>query len=224
MPLIQNKQVATPVRTRPELYVGFFGLLVLLCGMPAVADTVNQLNRILADTRTLSAEFKQVAIDEAGRPGQPSSGTFLLAKPGKFRWDYVAPYRQEIVANGDKVWFYDADLEQVTVKRLDTAIGSTPALLLTGQVNLDENFVVEDQGERDAMRWVRLVPRSEDNTFKYISIGIQHNNLKAMELSDNFGQLTRITFSNLKINDGIESKRFEFSTPPGVDIFEDKGD
>ncbi|MCI0655057.1 MAG: outer membrane lipoprotein chaperone LolA [Methylococcaceae bacterium] len=191
--------------------------------MPAYAgDAVNQLNRFLADTRTLSADFKQVAIDEAGRPGQLVSGIFLLAKPGRFRWDYLKPYKQEIVANGKKVWFYDVDLEQVTVKQLGNAIGSTPALLLTGEVSLDENFVIEDQGEREGMRWTRLVPRSEDNTFKTISIGIQENHLRGMELSDNFGQLTRISFSNIRINDPIEAKRFEFVAPAGVDVFEDK--
>lgn len=199
-----------------------FGLLVPLLGTPAWAgDAAQQLNRFLADTRTLSADFKQIAIDEAGRPGQRVRGVFVLSRPGRFRWDYLEPYQQQIVANGKKVWFYDVDLEQVTVKQLGQAIGSTPALLLTGEVGLDENFVIEDQGERDGMRWTRLVPRSEDNSFKYISIGIEGNTLKGMELSDNFGQLTRISFSNLKINGPIETKRFEFAAPPGVDVFED---
>ncbi|MGH8556363.1 MAG: outer membrane lipoprotein chaperone LolA [Methylococcales bacterium] len=216
--------------TQPiQVGFGFFrlvyGALVLLNSLSAFAgDAVNQLNRFLADTRTLSADFKQVAIDEEGRPGQSVSGTFLLAKPGKFRWDYLQPYKQEIVANGKKVWFYDTDLEQVTVKKLDNAIGSTPALLLTGEVSLDENFVIEDQGEREGMRWTRLAPRWEDNSFKSISIGIEGGNLKGMELSDNFGQLTRILFSRLKINKPIEAGRFEFIAPEGVDIFEEKPD
>jgi outer membrane lipoprotein carrier protein len=205
-----------------DLYRLFAAIIIVLIGSPAIAsDAVYQLNRFLAETKTLSADFKQVSIDEMGRPGQRVGGKFLLAKPGKFRWDYLEPYKQEIVANGRKVWFYDADLEQVTVKRLDHAIGSTPALLLTGEVNLDENFEIEEQGEREGMRWTRLVPRSEDNTFKYISIGIQGDRLEGMELSDNFGQLTRISFSNLKINDPIESGRFEFVAPDGVDIFEE---
>ena len=197
--------------------------LILFSALPAFAEkTPVQLNRFLAETRTLSADFVQIAIDEMGLPGQRVSGTFLLAKPGKFRWDYLKPYTQEIVANGKKVWFYDADLEQVTVKKLNNAIGSTPALLLTGEVGLDENFVIEDLGEREGMRWTRLVPRSEDNSFKYISIGIQDNDLKGMELSDNFGQLTRISFSNLKINHPVESKRFDFVAPAGADVFEER--
>ncbi|MCI0668046.1 MAG: outer membrane lipoprotein chaperone LolA [Methylococcaceae bacterium] len=220
---MKNIKNAMQFQAEIRFYRPLYGILILLGCMPAYAgDAVNQLNRFLADTRTLSADFKQVAIDEAGRPGQLVSGIFLLAKPGRFRWDYLKPYKQEIVANGKKVWFYDVDLEQVTVKQLGNAIGSTPALLLTGEVSLDENFVIEDQGEREGMRWTRLVPRSEDNTFKTISIGIQENHLRGMELSDNFGQLTRISFSNIRINDPIEAKRFEFVAPAGVDVFEDK--
>ena len=203
-------------------YSCFLGFATLVCALPASASEIlDQLNHFLADTRTLTADFKQVAIDESGHPGQPVRGTFLLAKPGKFRWNYVQPYRQEIVANGKKVWFYDEDLEQVTIKRLDHAIGSTPALLLTGEVNVEENFTVEDQGERDGMHWTRLLPRAEDNTFQSIQIGIAKDQLAGMELSDHFGQLTRISFSNLKINQPIEDKRFEFTPPKGVDVFED---
>ena len=203
-------------------YTLFFGLITLLCSLPASAvDTLEQLNRFLADTRTLTADFRQVSIDESGQPGQPVSGTFLLAKPGKFRWNYIQPYRQEIVANGKKVWFYDEDLEQVTIKRLDHAIGSTPALLLTGEVNVEENFTVEDQGDEEGLHWTRLVPRAEDNTFQSIRIGISKDQLAGMELSDHFGQLTRISFTNLKINQPIAAKRFEFTPPKGVDVFED---
>lgn len=199
-------------------------LTILLWALPGLAsETLDQLNHFLADTQTLSADFKQVSIDESGHPGKPVSGTFLLAKPGKFRWNYLQPYRQEIVANGNKVWFYDEDLEQVTIKRLDHAIGSTPALLLTGEVDVEENFAVEDQGERDGLRWTRLVPRAEDNTFQSIRIGISKDQLAGMELSDHFGQLTRISFSNLKINQPIEGNRFEFTPPKGVDVFEEAG-
>lgn len=218
-----NRKPLMPVEVRFGFYRLVTGALIVFCGLPALAgDGVQNLNRFLADTQTLSADFNQVAIDEAGRPGQSLSGTFLLAKPGKFRWDYLKPYNQEIVADGSKVWIYDRDLEQVTVKPLYTAIGSTPALLLTGQVNLDENFVIEDQGERDGIEWTRLAPRSEDNSFKSISIGIKGENLKGLELSDNFGQLTRISFLNLKINDPIEADRFEFVAPQGADILEDQ--
>ena len=185
------------------------------------APAIDQLNGFLQRTRSLSAEFVQLSIDESGKARQRSSGRFYLAKPGKFRWDYLQPYRQEIVANGQKVWFFDADLEQVTVKRLNAAIGSTPALLLTGEVGLEENFVIEEERFADGMQWVKLTPRSEDNSFKYIMIGIDGETLRGMELSDNFGQLTRIAFSNIKSNIQLEPSMFEFVAPTGVDVFED---
>ncbi|MGR9106114.1 MAG: outer membrane lipoprotein chaperone LolA [Gammaproteobacteria bacterium] len=219
------KSTTNPISIRRKLLLPITGLLIFLYGLPADAGgAVDRLNRFLADTNTLSADFKQVAIDERGQPGQRVSGTFLLAKPGRFRWDYLKPYKQEIVANGKKVWFFDQDLEQVTVKPLGNAIGSTPALLLTGQVNLEDNFVIEDEGEQEGMQWTRLVPRSEDNTFKSIRIGLRGDRLQGMELSDNFGQLTSISFSNVKINDPIESRRFEFIAPEGVDVFEDQAE
>ncbi|MGH8477618.1 MAG: outer membrane lipoprotein chaperone LolA [Methylococcales bacterium] len=220
-----NTNTTQPIPARFTFPRLFYGILILLCARLGWADdATRQLNRFLAQTKTLSAEFNQVAIDEAGHPGKLISGTFLLAKPGKFRWDYRKPYKQEIVANGKKVWFYDSDLEQVTVKTLDDAIGSTPALLLTGGVGLEENYLIDDQGEREGMRWTRLVPRSEDNTFKSISIGIDGTALKGMELNDNFGNLTRISFSNLKTNEPIATDRFEFTAPDGVDVFEESAD
>jgi len=201
-----------------------FGILIFVCSASIQASlagpAIEQLNSFLEQTRTLSAEFVQLSIDESGKPGQRSTGRFYLAKPGKFRWDYLQPYKQEIVANGDKVWFFDADLEQVTVKRLGKAIGSTPALLLTGQVSLQKNFVIEEERFADGMQWVKLTPRSEDDSFKYILIGIDVESLRGMELSDNFGQLTRIAFSNVKSNVQIDPNLFEFVAPKGVDIFE----
>ncbi len=182
---------------------------------------IDQLNAFLEQTRSLSAEFVQLSIDESGKAQQRSSGRFYLAKPGKFRWDYLQPFQQEIVANGEKVWFFDADLEQVTVKRLNSAIGSTPALLLTGEVGLEENFVIAEERFADGMQWVKLTPRSDEDSFKYIMIGIEGETLRGMELSDNFGQLTRIAFSNIKNNIALEPKLFEFVAPTGVDVFED---
>ncbi len=185
------------------------------------ADSEYPVNRILTETKSFSAEFLQISIDESGNPGKPNIGKFYLSKPGRFRWNYHSPYKQEIVANGEKVWFYDADLEQVTVKQIGTAIGSTPALLLTGQVDLDDNFIIEDLGVKDGKEWIKLIPKGDDNTFKYIAIGVQGNLLQGMELSDNFGQLTRIMFSEIELNNEIPPAIFEFVAPPGVDVFDE---
>lgn len=198
--------------------------LIALPIFPATAEEapVQRLRAFLARTNTLQAEFSQVVIDEAGNPGQRSSGAFYLQRPGKFRWDYKKPYHQEIVSNGGKVWFYDVDLEQVTAKRLDTAIGSTPALLLSGEVSLETNFKIEKQGMDEGLFWIKLVPKSEDSGFKYVLIGLDGDTLAGMELSDNFGQLTRIYFTGVKTGLKLDRNLFEFRPPPGVDVFEEK--
>jgi len=181
---------------------------------------INRLKNFLAASASLAADFKQVSFDKSGRPAQSSSGKFYLSRPGKFRWNYQKPFEQEIVSNSGKVWFYDADLEQVTVKQLDDSLGSTPALLLTGQVDIEEKFVLQEQGQDEGMNWVKLSPKNEDSGFKYILIGMNGNQLGGMELSDNFGQLTRIYFSNIQLNQKLDDSLFNFKPPKGADVFE----
>jgi outer membrane lipoprotein carrier protein len=181
---------------------------------------IAQLKAFLHSSAALSADFKQVSFDKSGRPAQSSFGKFYLSRPGKFRWNYLKPFEQEIVSNGGKVWFYDADLEQVTVKKLDDSLGSTPALLLTGQVDVEEKFKLEEQGSEDEMNWVKLSPKNEESGFKYILIGLNGGQLGGMELSDNFGQLTRIYFSNIQVNPALNDSLFNFKAPKNADVFE----
>lgn len=197
-------------------------VIVATMGGTAYAEEspINQLKAFLKASTALSADFKQVSYNQAGQAGQSSFGQFYLSRPGKFRWDYKKPFTQEIVSNSDKVWFYDADLEQVTVKQLDDSLGSTPALLLTGQVDIDEKFVLEEQGNDDGMNWIKLSPKNEESGFKYILIGLNHGQLGGMELSDNFGQLTRIYFSNINLNPNLNASLFNFKPPKNVDVFE----
>lgn len=197
-------------------------ILSLLLGNVAYAEEtpITQLKTFLKSSAALSADFKQVNIDKAGRETRSSFGKFYLSRPGKFRWNYQKPFVQEIVSNGGKVWFYDADLEQVTVKKLDDSLGSTPALLLTGQVDIEEKFKLEDQGNEEDMNWVKLSPKNEESGFKYILIGLNNGQLGGMELSDNFGQLTRIYFSDIQINPNLNDSLFNFKAPKGADVFE----
>ncbi len=207
---------------RCQRYRGLMlAILIMACSQLLAAEVLIELNRFLDATHTFSAEFEQVTLDEDGRSGRPMSGRFLLSKPGRFRWDYLQPYQQQIVSNGEKIWFYDADLEQVTVKPLGNTIGSTPALLLTGQVDLDHDFLVDAQGGNGNVRWVRLVPRSQDSSFRHIKLELNKDRLRGMELADSFGQVTRITFYNSRINVPIEASIFEFVAPDGADILED---
>jgi len=181
-----------------------------------------QLQAFLKSSKSLTADFKQVLINEAGNPYQTSFGVFYLQRPGKFRWDYQKPFQQQIVSTSGKVWFYDTDLDQVTVKKLDESVGSTPALLLSGNISLEDNFTMQDQGTDGDLTWIKLLPKNQDSSFKYIVIGLDKGNLGGMELSDNFGQLTRIYFSNVVLNPTIKPSIFEFKAPKGADVFTDQ--
>jgi outer membrane lipoprotein carrier protein len=180
---------------------------------------LKQLKAFLSASKSITANFKQVLINEAGDPLQTSYGQFYLQRPGKFRWDYTKPFQQQIISTSGKVWFYDTDLEQVTIKKLDESVGSTPALLLSGDVPLEDNYTIEQQGADGDMHWIKLVPKSQDSTFKSVLIGLEKGNLSGMQLNDNFGQLTRIYFSNLKLNQPIKPELFEFKAPAGADVF-----
>lgn len=196
-------------------------LSLLLINRPSYAEQkpVEQLRAFLKASTSLTADFKQVLINETGDALQSSFGAFYLQRPGKFRWDYTKPFQQQIISTAGKVWFYDTDLEQVTVKKLDESIGSTPALLLSGSVSLEDNYLIEQQGHEGDMQWIKLVPKNKDSTFKYILIGLDKGALSGMELNDNFGQLTRVYFSNIKLNPTIKPSIFEFQAPKGVDVF-----
>jgi outer membrane lipoprotein carrier protein len=203
----------------------FFLSLLLLSAVAtsqAQETPVERLKKALQSVTSLQAGFTQMTYDQLGNVDHRGTGTFYLQKPGKFRWDYKEPFHQEVVTSGGKVWFYDADLEQVTVKKVDAAIGSTPALLLTGEISVMDNFTLENQGENEGLSWVRLIPKNEDSGFKHITVGLEKESIVGMELADNFGHLTRIYFQDIKPGVKIDPARFEFKAPPGVDVFEDK--
>jgi outer membrane lipoprotein carrier protein len=202
------------------LKILFLSLFLTSLAQAETITPIAQLKIILHSNATFSADFQQVSIDKLGRPGQSSYGKFYLSRPGKFRWNYEKPFVQEIVSNGGKVWFYDADLEQVTVKKLDDSLGSTPALLLTGQVNVEEKYKLEDQGGEEGINWVKLLPKDEESGFKYILIGLNNGQLGGMELSDNFGQITRIYFNNIQLNPKLNDSLFNFLPPKNADVFE----
>jgi len=198
-------------------------VLLLVSGQARAEDTpLQRLHNFLAKAASLQADFRQVVVSEKGEAGKQSSGEFYLQRPGKFRWDYTKPYAQEIVSNGGKVWFYDKDLEQVTAKKLNDAIGSTPALLLSGEVALEKNFNIESQDKEEGLYWIKLIPKEEESGFRYVLIGLDGDTLSGMELADNFGQLTRIYFSNLKLGVKQDPARFDFKPPAGVDVLEEK--
>ncbi|MGH8509626.1 MAG: outer membrane lipoprotein chaperone LolA, partial [Gammaproteobacteria bacterium] len=178
------------------------------------------LSRYLDGLITLKAAFDQELIDENGVTRERSHGTFYLHRPGKFRWEYDRPYQQSIVGDGKRVWIYDKDLEQVTVKPLGTALGSTPALLLGGKVDPSEEFIITERSGQGGIRVLDLKPKRDEGQYTGIQLGFETSTLRLMELRDNFGQTTRIRFLTQNRNAAIEPSLFVFTPPPGVDVID----
>ncbi|ROR32149.1 outer membrane lipoprotein chaperone LolA [Inmirania thermothiophila] len=203
--------------------MGWFGtvLMLALAVLPAAAqegDAVARLAAWLEGTRTLEGRFEQVLLDERGREVQRSAGTVAILRPGRFRWDYVEPARQLIVADGERLWFYDAALEQVTVRPLDEALGSAPSRLLSGAATLADGFRAEAAGRREGLAWVRLEPRDGSDDFARLEVGLGAEGIEVMVLVDGFGQRTRFRFSQVQRNRGLDPGLFRFEPPPGVDV------
>jgi outer membrane lipoprotein carrier protein len=160
----------------------------------------------------------QKVYDRKRKLTQEASGTLAFSRPGKFRWTYAKPYAQLIVGDGAKVWVYDQDLNQVTVRRLDRALGSTPAALLAGSNEIERAFKLSDQGEKDGLEWVEAVPREKESNFETIRMGFGFSGLEIMELADSFGQTTVLKFTALRRNPKLDATLFKFVPPKGADV------
>jgi outer membrane lipoprotein carrier protein len=169
----------------------------------------------------LQAEFKQVLTDRNGQSLEEASGQLAISRPDRFRWDYRQPYSQVIVADGARIWIYDSDLEQVTVRKLDETLSATPAMLLSGRSNLADNFNVTQTSQEGPVEWVRMEPRREDTDFKWVRLGFEGAVLKYMQLADKLGQTTSLEFSKVERNPPLDPSRFTFTVPPGADVIGD---
>ncbi len=180
---------------------------------PALAFA-DPLEAFLKDLHTLEAAFVQVVTDEGGEVLERSEGKVWLKRPGRFRWEYQRPYRQLILADGRRLWIYDPDLEQVTVKPL-SALGETPASLLASEEPL-EGFDVEVEGS-----WVLLRPRSREMGFETLRLGFEGGELRAMVLRDALGHVTRIALRDVRRNPPLDDALFTFTPPPGADVIDE---
>jgi outer membrane lipoprotein carrier protein len=174
-----------------------------------------------AATKTATANFEQLVFDRSGKAIERASGTFAFARPGKFRWTYEKPHKQLLVGDGAKLWIYDPDLSQVTVKRIDNAISSTPAALLAGKDDITALFTLRDAGTADGLSWVEATPKAADTGFERVRLGLHGKTLGAMELYDQLGGHTLLRFSELKANVQVAAATFKFTPPKGVDVLED---
>lgn len=196
-------------------------LLLLFNVVSAHAGSQAQLREFMTDIRTLSARFTQVVYDRAGRKTQDSQGTMQFSRPGRFRWVYEKPYSQVVVGDGKKLWIYDQDLEQVTVRKLDQAIGESPAALLAGSNDIEKLFNLREAGSSDGLEWLEATPKSREGSFEKVRLGFKDGEIHAMEMRDNFGQTTRMRFSHLKRNPPLSNDLFRFTPPKGVDVIGD---
>lgn len=186
-----------------------------------VADADAVLARLDDFTRqleTFTADFEQTLYDESSEPLQSSSGRLQIKRPGKFFWRYEKPDRQDIVTDGNTLWLYDHELEQVTVSPVDERLSGTPLVLLTGGAPLGEEFDIEALGASEGIDWLQLTPRETDSDFEQVYLGLGAGGVVAMELQDSFGQATQIRFSNVQSNQPIDDAVFAFTPPDGVDV------
>jgi outer membrane lipoprotein carrier protein len=176
-----------------------------------------KFNAFVTRVSSGQAQFEQVVFDKTGAIGQRASGVFIFARPGKFRWNYVKP-AQQIVSDGAKVWIFDQDLNQVTIKKFDTTLSATPAALLTGTAKLDSLFNTTEQGQINGLDWVLATPKQADTGFESVRIGFKGEVLAELELKDLFGNRTQLKFTDLKSNVAAPMGTFNFVPPKGVDV------
>ena len=193
-------------------------LALLLAPALARADALQRFQAFLRDTHSARAEFAQEVYDHERRLVQSSSGRFSFLRPGRFRWTYARPYEQVIVGDGERVWIYDPDLKQVTVRPMARALGSTPAALLAGAADVGQAFTFSEGGEADGLDWLEAKPRGEDSGFDRIRLGLGAQGVEAMRLTDHFGQTTVLRFSGFVRNPTLAAAEFHFTPPKGADV------
>jgi outer membrane lipoprotein carrier protein len=232
----QPAAVAAPLHPRPALtsarrsrfrVSGLLGPIgkglgvVVFCALSTVAraDALDTLREFVRDVKSGSAAFTQTVTSADGAKKRSSSGSFEFARPNRFRFAYAKPFEQLIVSDGQKVWIYDADLNQVTVRRLSKALGATPAALLAG-ASLDNEFELAAQPAKDGVDWVQATPRQKDSAFQSMRIGFRGKELAAVEILDAFGQRSLLQFSQYAANVALPDSGFRFVPPAGADVIE----
>ena len=195
-------------------------LLFLICWMPMLASAAatDALKVFLTQTQTVKARFAQMVLDKNLKPLQQAQGVMQFSRPGKFRWDYLKPYEQTIVGDGVRLWIYDKDLNQVTVRKLDLALGASPAALLAGSNDLERDYKLTNLGVEKGLDWLEALPKNRDSMFERVRMGFGKSGLEAMELRDQFGQVTVITFADVERNPRLGADVFRFTPPKGADV------
>jgi len=174
--------------------------------------------KFVDDINTFSGDFEQVLLDASGEVLERTTGMLEISRPGKFRWSYVEPYEQWLIADGLNIWSYDVDLAQVTVKPQAEALANTPALLLGGSDDALDQFYYEGSYAETITTWVKLVPKNTDSGFMRVELGFIDDTLYRMVFFDNLEQTTLVEFENVMVNKGVDAGRFQFAVPEDVDV------
>nr|WP_185268662.1 outer membrane lipoprotein chaperone LolA [Halopseudomonas xiamenensis] len=200
--------------------------IIALClvAMPLVASADDQaraaerLNELLSRAKTMTGGFSQMTLSANGANLQETTGTLALKRPGMFRWHTDPPLEQLLVSDGERIWLYDPDLEQVTIQKMDKRLSHTPALLLSGDVSqLQENFNIE-WSEGSSVVDFTLTPKEADSMFDNLRVSFSDGVINDMQMSDPVGQRTNILFRNVQLNQTLDDAQFTFDVPDGVDV------
>jgi outer membrane lipoprotein carrier protein len=194
----------------------------MLAPVAHAAGSIEKLKAFTQQTQSARASFTQIVRDKDGATAQTANGKLTFARPGKFRWEYEKPYQQTIVGDGQKLWVYDKDLNQVTVKNLSGALGSSPAALLAGSNDIEQYYNLDAKGSSGGLDWLEAYPRDEESMFSKVRMGFKGNTLDTMELYDHMGQVTVIRFARLERNPKLAANLFTFIPPAGADVIEDQ--
>lgn len=203
----------------------FSRLIIVLCVLFSTriwADAAGELTTLMGPINTFSASFTQTIYDNKHKQIQDSAGKMALSRPGKFRWEVYKPQAQTIIANGNKVWVYDPDLQQVTIRGLNQTAGESPATLLSNNsAVLQQNYNVKELPAQGRTRWFKLTPKQKDNDFQAVQLGFTNNQITQMVLQDNLGHTTQVAFNNIKSNTTLANSLFVFKAPANVDVLDE---
>ena len=194
-------------------------MLIACASLAAKADAVDTLKEFVRDVKTGRAEFTQTVTSPDGKKNKTSTGSFEFARPNRFRFAYAKPFEQTIVGDGQKVWIYDADLNQASSRKIGAALGATPAALLAGG-SLEKDFELAALPSKDGLEWAQATPKAKDGAFKSVQVGFRGKQLAAIEIIDAFGQRSLLQFKQFAAGVPVSPEAFVFTPPAGADVIE----
>ncbi|MEO8132935.1 MAG: outer membrane lipoprotein chaperone LolA [Betaproteobacteria bacterium] len=218
MPLTNDIATLIGPFMTPSLRSFLLPALLAVAAAPVQAGALDDLRAFSTQIKSARGDFQQVVSDRSGKVLRQASGSFSLARPGKFRWTYVKPFEQLVVGDGQKVWIYDTDLNQVTIRKMDDTLSATPAALLAGSQDFERVFTLEELPAADGLTWLAAKPKAADSALESARIGFNKGTLEKLTFTDNFGQQTVVTISRFEKNPTLPVDTFRFTPPKGADV------